>query len=114
MAGKPHTHPVTHPDYTPGVFPSVYRKSHDKSDASRFNRHLKRIQQAKLRQWEGERSKEQEDDRQEEQESLQCTVDEDMHGGRLWRLPTNSTNSSVYSILKIFEFRNVIIQMKNS
>ena len=78
MAGKPHTHPVTHPDYTPGVFPSVYRKSHDKSDASRFNRHLKRIQQAKLRQWEGERSKEQEDDRQEEQESLQCTVDEDM------------------------------------
>ena len=39
MAGKPHTHPA-HPDYTPSVFPSVYGRSCDKSDASRFNRHL--------------------------------------------------------------------------
>ena len=78
MAGKPHTQP-THPDYTPSVFPSVYRRSRGKSDASRFNRHLKRMQQAKLRQWEGERSEEQEgEDLQEEQESLRCTIDEDM------------------------------------
>ena len=41
---------------------------------------MKTVQQAKLRQWEGERSEEQEDeDHQEEQESLRCTVDEDMN-----------------------------------
>ena len=81
MAGKSHSPVLTLPTLTTLLvyFLLCDGKSHGKSDASRFRRHLKRTHQAKFRQWEGERSAEQEDeDHQEEQESLWCTADEDM------------------------------------